>query len=303
VTILGRGIDETKVDGLTVESANSWQETLADGNASLSGASNATLNQQPILVDFTVVGETTNGGNSLLGQISLSGSAVLVSLAANAEHSLVDFSAVVVALLTGTCDSEPDTGRVPSTDTGDLAEASMGLAGEAGNTPTRNDASISVTTSSSTNIQAFSFAEHLGNVNFLLEKRAGEVNLGGNITATVNLDLKEVSNLLSELQLADLGVGQNTDNLAVLLDAIDFGFDILGLFSSLLGILGESLPLGSVPVLVESTTNVIRQVVGPNSSQGAKTIGGFDVANNSNNNHRGSLKNSDSFNGLLLVQL
>jgi len=286
-----------------VRSAHGGNETLADGNTSLAGASNAALDHDPVLVDLAVVGKSTNRGNALLGEISFGRSAGLVVLAANTQHSLVDLGTMMVTLLTSASDGESNAGRMPSTDTGDLAETSVGLAGEAGDTPTRHDTGISVTAGGGADIQALSFSEHLGNVNLLLEKSTGKVNLGGNVGTTVDLDLEEVGNLLSELQLANLGVGQNADDLAVLLNAVDLGLNILGLLSSLLGVLGESLPLGSVPVLVETTTNIIGQMVGPHGGQSAKTIGGLDVANNADNNHGGSLEDSHGFHSFLLVQL
>ncbi len=47
----------------------------------------------------------------------------------------------------------------------------------------------------------------------------------------------------------------------------------------LLGVLGEGLLLGLVPVLVESTLNLIAQVFGPNGGEGSKTARSFNVTN------------------------
>lgn len=303
VAVLGRRVDEADVDGLGVGAAHGGQQSLSQGDGSLARASNAALEHEPVLVDFTVVREATHRGDALLGQISLSGSALVVALAADAQHSLVDLGSVVVTLLTSTSDSESDAGRMPGTDTGDLAETSVGLAGKTSHTPTRHHTGVTVTAGSGADIEAFTLSEHLGDVNLLLEQAAGEVDLGSDIGTTVDLDLQKVGSLLSELELADLGVGNDTNDLAVVLDALDLGINLLGLLGGLLGVLGESLPLGAVPVLVEASADVIVQVVGPNSGQGAETVGGLDVADNPHDNHGGSLQNGDGFHSLLLVEL
>ena len=129
MTVFGRGVDELDVEGLKVRSLGGGEETLSEGDRSLSGASNAALDHEPVLVDLTVVREATHGGDALLGKIGLGGSGVDVSLLADAEDSLVDLGTVVVTLLTGTSYCLTHTGRMPSTDTRHLTKASVGLTG------------------------------------------------------------------------------------------------------------------------------------------------------------------------------
>jgi len=44
-------------------------------------------------------------------------------------------------------------------------------------------------------------------------------------------------------------------------------------------------------------------VVGPDGGEGAKTVGGLNITDNSNGYHGGRLKDGDGFNSLLLVKL
>lgn len=53
---------------------------LSKGDDTLLGASNATLDHEEVVVDFTVVGETTHGCDRLLSQIVLGGGVVLDDL-------------------------------------------------------------------------------------------------------------------------------------------------------------------------------------------------------------------------------
>jgi len=300
MTVLGGSIDELEVDWFQVRSLGDSDQTLSQGDWALLGASNAAFKHNPILVDLTVVREATNRGDTLLSKISFSGSGVLVVLLANAQHTLVDLSAVVVTHLTGTSDGEADTGRVPSTDTGNLAETTVGLARKTSNAPSADDTVVSVTLGGSANVQSLTLSKDSVDWDFLFEQTLGEINLGTGIT-TVDLDFQQVGDLLAQLQLSDLGVSQNADNLAELLDAVELVVKVLWLLSSLLGILGESLSLGSVPVLVESALDFIRKMTSPDGGQGAKAVWSSNVTDNTDNNHWRGLQDGDGFDGFLLV--
>lgn len=73
--------------------------------------------------------------------------------------------------------------------------------------------------------------------------------------------------LLLERGLADLGVCEDTDNGAVLLDTLELLSDGLALAGVLLSVLGESLLLGSVPVLVEAALEFITEMLSPDGSE------------------------------------
>ena len=102
---------------------------------------------------------------------------------------------------------------------------------------------------------------------------------------------------------ANLGVGNDTDDLAVLGNAGELVVDLDLAILNLLGVLGESLPLGLVPILVESATALIAQVTGKDGGQGANTAGGLDVPDSSDDNHGGSLDDGHGLDDILLVGL
>jgi hypothetical protein len=92
--------------------------------------------------------------------------------------------------------------------------------------------------------------------------------------------------------------------LAEFLHAFKLDLDILvGFVGDAGGVAVESLLLGSVPVLVESTLDGFVQVLGPDGGQGTETAGGFEVTNETDNVHGRALEDGDGFDGFLLVEL
>jgi len=67
VTDLGSGIDELKVDLFKSSSGDLGNQTLSQDKGSLLGTDTATLDEDEIFSDDTVVGETTQRSNILLG--------------------------------------------------------------------------------------------------------------------------------------------------------------------------------------------------------------------------------------------
>jgi len=255
------------------------------------------------------VREATEGGNALLSQINNSGG-VVVDLAISALNSssdaidlLVDLSTVVIAHLTGAGDGELDAGRMPGANTSNLSQTAVSLAGQASNTPTSDDALITSTLVDTDDIDHLVLSEYSVDRHLLLEQTASKVNLVAD-RATVDLDLQQVSLLLSEADEADLGVSEDSDDLSVLSDALDLSLHILvRLISNAGSITIESLLLGSVPVLVESSLDFLAEVLGPHGGQGAKTAGSLDITDHTDHHHGGSLNNGHSLNSLALVEL
>lgn len=223
--------------------------------------------------------------DSLLGDIDGGGGVVISIALADSVNLVVHRGTVVVTVLTSTGNSPLDVGRMPSTDTSNLTETLVGLARKLLGTPAGGDTAETVTLGDGDDIDNLVLLEDGVDRDGLLEKLTAEVDLLGDGT-TVELDLHKVGLLLLERGLADLGVGEDTDDGAVLLDALELTGDgsttALGV---LLGVLGESLLLALVPVLVEAALELIAQVLSPHGGEGSETTGSLDVAHKTNNDH------------------
>jgi len=252
VTDLTGGIDEFKVDLFKGGSANLRNQRLSQDEGSLLGTDTATLDEDEVLLDDTVVGEATQRSDGLFGQIVNSGSVVNTTFISDTNTDSVDFlvhiGSVVITQLTGSSDGESNSGRMPSTDTTDSSKTSMGLSGKSLGSESLSDTRVTLTLGNTEDINHFVLVEDLGDSDFLFEVRLGEVDLLGDGT-TVDLDFEDVSLLLSKVELIHLGVDDNSDNLAVFLDSFKLAVDVLGV-SPLLAVLGESLLLGVHPVLI-----------------------------------------------------
>jgi len=302
VTELGGGVDELELNVLQGRASGVNQQGLAESDDALPGTSAASLDHDEVLVDDTVMGEATEGGDGLLGQVVLGLGVGLVLALSDAVDLLVDLGTVMVTVLTGTGNRVHDSGRMPGSDTSDLAETLVRLARKLLGAPTMGDTLETVTLGDGNDIDHLVLLQDRVDIDGLLKVLVGKVDLVGD-GATVQLNLHDVSLLLTNLDLADLGVDNDTDDRAVLLDALELAEDGLGAVGVLLGVLGEGLFLGAVPVLVEATLELLGQVLGPDSGQGAKTAGSLDVSDNTDNDHGRGLDDGDGLDNLLLVHL
>ena len=267
---LGGGIDELEVDLFQVLARGVLHHRLTKDQRSLLDTNDGTLEHEPVLVDFSVVDESSHRGDTLLGKIGFGLATGLVVLLSDAVDLLVEFGTVEVSVLTGTSDSGRNTGRVPRSDTGDLSETSVGLSGKTGDSPTGGNTFVTATLGDSDNINVLVLVEDGIDGDFLLEQSLGKVNLSGGISS-VDLDLHDVGLLQSKVELLDLGVGDDTNNRAELLDALELGLDVLtSVLGVLLGVLGEGLLLGAVPVLVHASLEFFVQVLGKDGGQGSE---------------------------------
>ena len=73
-------------------------ERLADGNDTLLGSGDGSLEHEVVVLDDTVVGEATHGSNALLRDVMLSRGVGVVVAPANTVDLLVEFRTVMVAI-------------------------------------------------------------------------------------------------------------------------------------------------------------------------------------------------------------
>ena len=164
----------------------------------------------------------------------------------DAQDALVLLRAVEVTILTGTGDRDVHAGRVPRTNARNLAQTTVGLAGQAAHTPTGNHTLHTVTLGHTDRVHVLVLGEHLVHSHLLLEQGLAVGDLGSDVTA-VDLDLQHVGLLLAQVQQLDLRVGDHADDLAVLLDALQLLLLVLGVLGQLLLQAGEGFLLGLVP--------------------------------------------------------
>ena len=308
VTDLGSGIDEFNLELVGGERAGLWKEGLSDGDLSLSWSHNVTSDEKEVLVDNTVMWESTDWGNVLDMGIGLSGGVVLdVSngTSSNSVDLLIDLSSVVVTEVTSSSNSPLNSRWMPSSDTGNLSETSMSLSWKSGNSESLDDTLSSLTSGNGNGINHLVVLEDLTDGDFVLELGDSPVDLLGNIT-TVDLDLHNVSLLLSKLALLDLSGADDSDDLAVFLDSLDVSVWVLlglGVLLVLLGVVGESLSLGNVVVLVESSDDVDWKLLSPDGGQSSESSWGLNVSNHTDDLHWWGFNNGDGLADILLEDL
>lgn len=305
---LGGGIDELEVHLLGLPRLGGGEDRLAEHDGSLAGTLDATLDEEEIVVDLTVVGETSERSDVLLNGIVVAGGVVLhTSLGAstNTVDLVVDLGSAVVAKLTGAGHSPLDGSRVPSTDTSDLSKTSVSLTRKLLNTESLDDALNSVTSGNTNGIAAVVVLEHLTELDFLLKVVEGPLDLVGNL-ATVKLHFHDVSLVLTELQQADLGSDQHTDDSAVLLDALEVAVNAAGALGVILesvGVLREGLLLSVGPVSVEAALDILVEVLGPNGGELAEATRGLNVTNETDDLDGRALDDGGGLNDVLLEDL
>lgn len=248
VTSLGSGVDELELDLFEVGSGGHGPESVSEGDDPLSGTWDGTLQDDEVVLDVGVSRPTTERVDGLFRDIEVGGSVLGVGSRSNSVNLLVHLGTLMVTVLTRSSNREHDVRRMPSTNTGDLSETSVGLSGKLLGTPSSGDTFVTVTLGDGNDIDDLVLLEDARDLDLLLEVGSGKLDLVGD-GSTVDLDLHEVGLLLLETGLGELGVGENSNDSAVLLDSLQLsGNGLTVVLRELLGVSGEGLLLGSVPV-------------------------------------------------------
>jgi len=113
VSQLGGSIDELDVDGLEVLPGGMVHQRLTKDQSTLLNSNSGTLEHDPVLVDLSIVGESSHRSDALLSKISSGTARAGISLLSNAVDLLVHLGTVEVSILTGTGHSSGHTCRMP----------------------------------------------------------------------------------------------------------------------------------------------------------------------------------------------
>jgi len=306
VTVLGGGIDELDLELLSLPGLGSWEDGLSENDWSLSGSSNTSLDENEVLLDLSIVRESTHWGDVLLNGIGSGGSVVLGSTngtSTNSVNLLVELSSGMVSHLTTAGNCPLDSSWMPSSNTSDLSATSVRFSLKTLDSESLDDTLSSLTAGDSNDIETLRVLEDLSDFDFLLEVGLGPLDLVGD-GSSVNLDLHKVSLVLTESELADLSGTDHTNDGAVL----DNTGDILGNWSlgSLLisvGVLGEGLLLGVGPVLVESSLHILVELLSPDGAESTESTWGHDVSDETDDLHWWALDNRDGVYPISLDEL
>jgi len=308
VTEFGGGIDGFQIDLFQIFSFVVGQQWFSENDWSFSDTHAGSLDHDKVVLDFTVVWEASDWIDGFFSQIGFGGTVVHVDLAVfglvastQSVDFFVDFDSVVVTFLTASGNGEGNSGWMPSTNTSDLSETSVRFSGKFLGTPSAGYTLSSVTLSDTNAIGVVVGFEDGSDSDLLFKETLGEVDFGGGVTS-VNLEFDDVSFLLFEWNHLHLGVGDESNNLAVLFDLVQSSLLGRFRFSPFLLVFSESQFLGFSPVLVESSFAFIRDVLSPDGFEGSESSWGFDVSDDTDTDHWWAIDDGTWLDNFFLVE-
>jgi len=309
MTHLGGGVDELEVDLLHSDSAGVGEERFSQSNCSLFASHAAALDHDEIRLDQTVVNESSDWVDGLIGDVDFGSCVVFDQFSiygmlagANSVDLLVDFRSVVVSLLTGSGNRESHSRRMPGSDTGNLSQTLVSLSRQLFGMPSGSHSVVTSTSGDTNAIDHLVLSKHRVDVHILLEVFSGPVDLLSNGTA-VDLDFDQVRFFLSKRKTLHLGVADGSYRFCVLFDQVQVPFNSLlaRIGFPLLGSSGEGFLLGSVPVLIESSAAFVTNMTSPDGLDGSWTVGSIDVPDNTDALEWRCFNDGNWFDDFLLV--
>ena len=236
VSDFGRSVDELEIDDFLSGSVGLSDDRLSEGQNSLLRSNCAALDHEEVVVDDTVVRETTERSDGLVGDISGSGGVGWIASFADSVDLLVGLGSVVITELTSSRNGSSDSGRMPCTNATNFSVTSVCFLLQMLDTESLDNTSETFTLGNSDNVDHLVFSEEGVNADFLFEKALSEVDLVGNGT-TVNLDFEDLVFLLTEVELVEIGMGNDSNDRAVLLDSLEE--KVLSFLVEVLFVMGE----------------------------------------------------------------
>jgi hypothetical protein len=110
---LTTGIDEFDIDRLEMLPGGMVHHALSKNERTLLHSHTSSLEHDPILIDLTVMNESSHGCDSLLGKVGSGTARSSIVLLSDAVYLLVHLGTVEVSVLTSTWNSGTDTSRMP----------------------------------------------------------------------------------------------------------------------------------------------------------------------------------------------
>jgi len=279
---LAARVDPFQTDLFHCESLRVHHQRFAQCDRALLRSNATSTDHDIILLYHAVVSKAAHRIDRFLGEIIIC-RAIFLSIRGhcalpNAIDLLVDLGTMMIAFLTGSSNGELHTTGMPGTDTGNLSKTFVRLSWQLFRVPTAGDTLEPLAFCHSDCVDHFILTEYGINRNLFLKVFPSPVDFIFD-GAAVQLNLHDVCLLLAMLHQFHLGMGDDTDNGAVLLDLAEIGFDgsLAVVVLPLLGVSLKCLLLGSVPVLVESTLAILTQMLGKDRLELSWSTRGLNV--------------------------
>lgn len=299
MTELGRRADPLELDLGVVAMG---EEGVTHNNRAALGPRAGALDHDEVSLDAAVVDEAADGVDAFVCQVELCCAALGVLGSVDHEDLLVRICAVEVTHLTGAGDRVLDVGGVPCANAGDLAVSAAGLARETGDTPAGNDALETTTACDGDGVDLASDGEDVLDGDGLLHESVCVIDLLGDILPAVDLDLHDVGLLLLQRSQRRLRVGDDTDDVCVLLEAPELLLYVLAV-GSLLHVGREGSLVCVEVVAVEATHGRLGDVCGPNRRHSAEALRGLGVSDDGGADHRRCIDDRRLVDGLAVVEV